>query len=171
MQRFSYLRALLVLLACMTALAAMANDPSGLSGTYGYVPDQSSDVPRAIEKAVEKMSFIKRPIARGRLAKTNTPYQRVRIEMGASEVEITFDDRKPILMPINGRPIKWTRDDGEVFDVSATLDGSKLVQTYKAEDGTRVNAFSKDSSGSLRLEVEVSSPQLPRPLKYVLVYR
>lgn len=169
--QFSFVRTLLVLVGCMAALGARANDPSGLSGTYEYVPEKSASVSKAIDKAVEKMNFIKRPIARSRLTKTNTPYQRIRIEFGTSDAEITYDARKPIRMPLNGEPIKWTRDDGEIFDVSATVDGGKLLQTYKAQDGTRVNSFSKDSSEALHLEVEVSSPQLPQPVRYLLVYR
>lgn len=153
------------------ALGAWAAEEPSLSGTFDYSPEQSDDIPKAIDTVVEKMSFIKRPIARGRLAKTNTPYQRIHIQMNASEVEITYDDRKPIRMPTDGRPIKWTRDDGETFDVSATVQGGKLVQTYKAEDGTRVNSFNKDSNGALHLAVEVSSPQLPQPVRYALVYR
>lgn len=167
----TFLRALLVHLGCMAAFGAWADDPSALSGAYSFVPGQSNDVSQAIDQAVEKMNFIKRPIARNRLAKTNTPYQSIRIEISASEVEITYDARKPIRMPINGQPIKWTRDDGEVFDVSATFDGGKLLQTYKAEDGVRVNSFSRDAKGSLHLQVEVSSPQLPQPVKYELVYQ
>lgn len=160
-----------IVLGCMAASAAWADDSASLNGTYKYVPEQSSDVPQAIEKAVEKMSFIKRPIARGRLSRTNTPYERIRIEVNASEAVITYEDQAPIRMPMSGQSIKWKRADGEVFDVSARLDGAKLRQTYKAEDGMRVNSFFKDSAGSLRMEVEVTSPQLPQPLKYQLLYR
>jgi hypothetical protein len=74
-------------------------------------------------------------------------------------------------VPLDGRPIKWTREDGEVFDVSAGIEGGGLVQTYQAEDGKRVNAFQVDPDGRLHLKVEVSSPQLPQPLRYELVYQ
>lgn len=163
-------RALLVIVTCLAAAGSGASDSSGLTGNYKFVPAQSGDVTQAIDKAVEGMNFIKRPIARSRLSKTNTPYQHIRIEVGANEVELAFDANKPIRVPLDGQSIKWTRDDGEVFDVSARFDGNKLLQTYKAADGMRVNSFSKDSTGSLRLEVEVSSPQLPQPVKYMLAY-
>lgn len=160
-----------VLTGSLAALGAWANEGSGLSGRYKYAPGQSGDISQAIEQAVEKMNFIKRPIARGRLSRTNFPYQQIRIELGATEAEVTYDTQGPIRMPLDGQAIKWKRADGEVFDVSAKLDGGKLVQTYKAEDGMRVNSFSKDASGLLHLEVEISSPQLPQPVKYALVYR
>lgn len=160
-----------VMVGCMATFAVWADGSAGLPGTYTYVPDQSADVPQAIDTAIERMNFIKRPIARGRLSRTNIPYKRVHIEITASEAVIRYDDQAPVRMPINGQSIKWKRADGEVFDVSATLEGAKLHQTYKAEDGMRVNSFSRDAAGSLRMQVEVSSPQLPQPLKYELVYR
>ena len=165
------LRTQLVFVGCVLAFAAWASDVTGLQGTYKHAPDQSNDVSQAIDKAVEKMNFIKRPIARSRLAKTNTPYQRIHIELGVDEAAVTFDTRQPIRTPLDGRPIKWTRDDGEVFEISATLADGKLLQTFKAADGTRVNSFHKDASGALHLDVEVSSSQLPQPVKYELVYR
>ncbi len=159
------------LVAIVATLGARADQTSSLTGKYKYAPEQSADISRAIEQAIEKMSFIKRPIARGRLARTNFPYQQILIELGETEAEVRYDTQGPIHMPLDGQAIKWKRADGEVFDVSAKLAGGKLIQTYKAEDGVRVNSFSKDASGSLHLEVEVSSPQLPQPVKYVLVYR
>ncbi|HEY5761413.1 MAG TPA: hypothetical protein VIU34_36580 [Steroidobacter sp.] len=160
-----------VLVAWLVAFGAWGNEASGLTGKYKYAPEQSGDISQAIEQAIEKMNFIKRPIARGRLSRTNFPYQQVRIEIDASEAEVTYDTQAPIRMPLDGQPIKWKRADGEIFDVSARLEGGKLVQTYKAEDGMRVNSFARDASGSLHLEVEVSSPQLPQPVKYTLAYR
>jgi hypothetical protein len=161
----------IVLAGCIAALGAGADEPSGLSGAYKAVSDRGNDIAQAIDKAVEKLNFIKRPIARGRLSRTNFAYQEIRIELGASDAEITYDTQGPIRMPLSGESIKWKRADGEVFDVSAKLEGGKLVQTYKAEDGTRVNSFFKDASGTLHLSVQVSSPQLPEPVQYTLMYR
>lgn len=160
----------LAFVGCLTVFSASADEPAALAGTYKYVPEQSADIAKAIEKAVEKMNFIKRPIARGRLSKTNKAYEQIRIELSASEVAITYDTQKPIRLPIGGQTIKWTRDDGEVFAVSGKLENGKLTQTYKAEDGMRVNTFHADANGVLHLDVEVSSPQLPEPVKYALVY-
>ena len=161
----------IVLVGCIAALGAGADEVSGLSGTYKSVSERSNDIAQAIDKAVEKMNFIKRPIARGRLSRTNFAYKEIRIELGASEAVITYDTQAPIRMPLSGEAMKWKRADGEVFDVSARIEGGKLVQTYKAEDGVRVNAFSKDANGTLLLNVEVSSEQLPQPVKYTLEYR
>jgi len=161
----------IALVGCIAALGAGADEPFGLSGAYKLASDRGTDIAQAIDQAVAKMNFIKRPIARGRLSRTNFAYKEIRIELGASEAEITYDTQAPIRMPLSGEPIKWKRADGEVFDVSAKLERGALVQTYKAEDGMRVNSFSRDANGALQLSVEVSSPQLPEPVKYTLLYR
>jgi len=161
----------IVLVGCIAAFGAAADESSGLSGTYKAVSDRDNDISQAIDRAVEKMNFIKRPIARGRLSRTNFAYKQIQIELGASEAQITYDTQAPIRMPLSGEPIKWKRADGEVFEVSAKLQDGRLSQTYRAEDGVRVNSFSKDEHGTLHLDVEVSSPQLPEPVKYTLLYR
>lgn len=146
-----------------------------LQGTFVYDTNaaQSADViQKAIDTAVAKMNFITRPIARGRLKKTNPLYQRIEIAQAADQISVRFDNGKPVLMPADGRSVKWTRDDGEVFDVNASVRSTELVQTFKAEDGQRLNQFSLGpDSNALTLDVTLSSPQLPAPVKYTLKYR
>jgi len=86
---------------------------SELEGVYSG-EDQQKKIEAAIEAAVAKMSFIKRPIARSRLKKTNPSYARIAIAMTEGVIEVQFDDRKPIRMRADGRPTEWTREDGEV---------------------------------------------------------
>lgn len=143
-----------------------------LQGTFELAADQSADISTAIETAIAEMNFIKRPIARSRLKKTNTAYQRIHIVRSPDAVELTFDQRKPLRIPTNGTPVKWTREDGEVFDVSAQWHSAQLTQTYKAEDGMRTNTFRVGENGrTLYLDVAVSSEQLPQAVKYTLLYR
>lgn len=167
-------RAVAWILAVMLLMlpAAWAEEGFGLQGTYVLLPEQSADIAAAIETAIANMNFIKRPIARSRLKKTNTAYQRIHLARAAADYEITYDNRQPIRMPASGTAVKWTREDGEVFDVSAVRQGQHLVQTYKAEDGTRVNTFRWDEGAQrLYLDVMVTSGQLPQPVKYTLAYR
>jgi hypothetical protein len=133
--------------------------------------NQSSDgIDAAIETAVANMNFIKRPIARSRLKKTNEPYRKIVITQKADVISVAFDDRKPVQTPADGRPIKWTRDDGEVFDVSVAVTDEGLVQTFKAEDGQRVNTFSANDAGQMTMEARLTSPQLTTPVIYTLLY-
>jgi hypothetical protein len=58
-----------------------------------------------------------------------------------------------------------------VFDVSARLGAGALTQTFKSEEGERVNEFHLQPDGTLSLDVTVTSPKLPAPVKYTLQFR
>jgi RNase P/RNase MRP subunit p29 len=162
-------QALLLALTVSVAAAAQADDPA-LQGTFVNEQQSTTTIETAIETAVAKMNFIKRPIARSRLKKTNEAHRRVEIEIGGGQISVAFDGRKPVQMPADGSTIRWTREDGETFDVHAAWDGERLVETFKAEDGTRANAFSVSADGQLTLQVTLTSPQLDRPLVYALTF-
>lgn len=165
-------RALVPIAAVVLWAAAAASDEFVLQGTYVGAAEQSAMIATAIEAAVADMNFIKRPIARGRLTKTNPAYQRLRLERTPTAFEVQFDERKPVQMPLDGSAVQWEREDGEKFAVSATLHDGYLVQTFKAEDGTRVNTFRWDAvSQRLYLDAVLTSSKLTKPLKYSLAYR
>jgi hypothetical protein len=158
------------LLILQMSPAARAEDPSWVGI---FVNDEQSDagVQKAIETAVADMNFLTRPIARSRLKKTNTLAHRITITRQAETVTVRFDERKPAEMPVDGRAVKWTGEDGEQFDVFARVADAQLVQTFKAEDGQRVNSFSPEDAQRLTLEVQVTSPRLPKPLTYTVRYK
>ena len=159
---------LFALLVSFAAVAAFADQP--LAGHWVMDRAHSDDVNRAIDTAVAKMNFVTRPIARGRLRKTNMPYQVVTLAFSANSSSIITDQRAAIVLPASGAAVKWTREDGEVFDVSGKLVNDVLVQTFTAEDGQRVNRWSVGADGKMILDVTVSSPRLPVPLRYKLAY-
>jgi len=143
-----------------------------LDGTYELVPAKSDDIAAVIEKSTAKMNFIIRPIARGRLKKTNSAYDRIRILRSPSQIEVAFDAAKPVQMSADGSVTSWTRADGEVFDVSAVWQDARLVQSFQAKDGKRVNTFQLGEDGkALRLDVVITSDRLPAPVSYSLTYK
>jgi hypothetical protein len=158
------------LLILQVSTAARAEDSSWVGI---FVNDEQSDVgvQKAIETAVADMNFLTRSIARSRLKKTNSLARRIAITRQAETVTVRFDERKPAEMPADGSVIKWTGEDGEQFDVFARVENARLVQTFKAEDGQRVNSFSTEDAQRLTLEVQVTSPRLPKPLTYTVRYR
>jgi hypothetical protein len=168
-----------VIAVLLTAAMLMAVRPASaqnatLKGTFNAANASQSEqqIERAIETAVARMNFVTRPIARGRLKKTNPAYQRIRISETGGQISVQFDDRKPLQMPADGHAMKWTREDGEVFDVSATRQAGALTQTFKAEDGERINRFSLNADGTaLTLDVTITSPRLPAPVTYALKYQ
>lgn len=166
----------LLLLAVLALLIGVptpaAAQSAAFAGTFVYVPGESDDIHEAIEQSVRDMNFIKRPIARGRLRKTNEPYGSVTISHTPNEILIATDGRVPIVSPADGTPIQWQREDGETFDISTEWRSGKLAQTFRAGDGQRENLYSLSADGgTLTMHVTVSSPQLPRPVVYDLVFR
>ncbi len=162
----------ILLIALAFTPTSWCDDSTAVEGDYVIVVDQRADIDKAIETTIAKMNFITRPIARGRLKETNPVYRHVHIASTGADIEIKYDDRKPIRAPTNGSQIKWTREDGEVFDVTMTRQGGQLLQNYKSKDGMRVNTFRwDDSSQRMYLDVTISSDRLPQPLKYTLAYR
>jgi len=152
-------------------LAAIANAADGtIEGAYRHLPERSPNIDIAIEKAVAEMSFIKRPIARSRLKKTNAVYRTVEISRTDDQVIVALNGT-PITMPAGGHPVKWKRDDGEVFDVSVAWRNSAVDQTFKAPDGTRVNTFRLNADGTMSMDVTITSEQLPQPIKYSISYQ
>ena len=160
-------------LTCLALLAAthtaMAEEPA-LRGIFVSETPADAKIDKAIETAVAKMNFIKRPIARGRLKKTNPAYARVEIAGTADEFDVKFDGRKSVQIPLTGKPIVWVRDDGEKLDVSARREGSQVVQTFKSADGQRINRFNLGADDKLTLDVTVSSEQLPAPVHYEMTF-
>jgi hypothetical protein len=171
MRAFQY--SLLLAAAFLVVVPASAEAQSRpLQGTFAYVAESSDDVEQAIREATGRMNFAIRGVARGRLRKTNEPYQRVTIAHTTNNVTITTDSRAPITTASNGTPIKWTREDGEVLDVSTAWEDGSIRQSFVAGDGRRDNVYSLSPDGNtLTMRVTVQSGRLPQPLTYNLVYR
>jgi hypothetical protein len=158
------------LLILQLSAAARAEEPAWVGI---FVNDEQSDggIQKAIEAATADMNFITRPVARSRLKKTNSLAQRITITRQAETITVRFDQRKPAEMPADGGVVKWTGEDGEQFDVFARAGDDRLVQTFKAEDGQRVNSFTPEDAQRLTLQVQVTSPRLPKPLTYTVRYK
>jgi hypothetical protein len=156
----------------LVALATPAFAATGVAGSYAYDAAASDNVETAIQKAIEPMNPIVRLVAKGRLEKTNQPYKHVAIKTDGGKLSVTTDGRAPIVVG-NGASIKWTRpEDGEKLDVSMSLSGSTLTESFTSPDGKRVNVFSPSADGKkLTMAVTVTSPKLPKPLTYRLTYK
>lgn len=158
----------LFLVPAFAALSLVAQD-SSLSGTWTQV--RADDIAAAINSTVADMNFIKRPIARGRLAKLNPAYKKVVIAISSQEVLIKFDERDAIHMPPDGKSAPWTREDGDKFMVAAQVSKDQFIQTFKNDEGERTNLFKLSPDGkSLTMTATVKSPQLPKPLTYSITF-
>lgn len=160
------------LLAAPSAVTPAQGQNPQLQGTFAYDAASSDNINQAIESAVARMNFITRPIARGRLRKTNEAYRTIRLSFTPAQITVITDSRAPIVSPASGSAIKWTREDGEVLDVATAWRGAAIEQSFTAEDGKRVNTYSVSADGSvLTMQVTITSPRLAAPLRYNLRYR
>ncbi len=181
-----------VTVAALAALASAAVTPTvvpelraqatpspihALAGEYRRDSAASDDVNAAIDRAVREMNALTRPIGRRRLQGTNQPPANVRFTVSSDSLFILYSGQPEVRARRNGSPRAWRNAAGEEFTVRVTAvndpDGGITVrQSFEAEDGRRENTWRLDPSGAvLRLEVRVSSPRLPQPLRYRQVFQ
>ena len=147
-----------------------AAPPAAFVGSWRYATQSADVIERAIERGIDDMNFVTKPIARRRLRATNDRYSTVVVRNVGGEITTVLEGR-PITSPADGRTIQWRREDGEVLAVSTAIRNGTLVQTFVAEDGSRENVYSVSGDGRiLTLQVTIRSDRLPAPIVYQLVY-
>ena len=172
---------LLPLLALFVALlpSALTAQAATLRGNWTINRQQSDNLETAINRAVARMNVVVRQIARPRLRSTNTAYPNITMSYDQSSVRVDMAGRPSVSSPANGQPVLWHRQTGgtcremkgDCVRVSAEREGGNLKHTFQAEDGRRVNVYSVGADGkTMTMNVTVTSPRLPQPLTYKLVY-
>jgi hypothetical protein len=165
----------LVLLCSATVLgsnALAAPQESSLNGTYVLDETDSDNINKAIETAVEKLDFVRRDIARGRLEKLNPAYRKVAITSSPNEISVTVDNQPPLRTPAKGAPVAWVGPDGGKVNATMQLADRRLAQTFTSADGRRVNDYTLSPDGrTLTMQVTETSPRLSQTITYKQVYR
>ena len=151
-------------------VATTATDAMPFVGSWRYAPQPDDVIEQAIERGIEEMNFVTRPIARRRLRATNNRYSTIEVRVGSGEFTTVLEGRA-ITSPADGRAIQWRREDGELLQVSTHVRNGTLVQAFGAEDGARENVYSVSADGRrLILHVTIRSERLPTPVTYRLLY-
>ena len=165
--------ALIVALCAMAApMATLQAEPAGLQGVYTIDAAASDDIEAAITRGTADMNFAIRSLARSRTSKINPRYERVEIQRTDTAISVRYDARPPIEMPADGRSVRWVREDGDTYDVSAQWSATQLVMHFEADNGNRTNTLVLQPDGStLKFNVKLTSSHLPGPIVYVLTYR
>jgi hypothetical protein len=160
-------------LSALPASAPSTTRPTTGSFAYSLVPDSSDDIHDAINRTVGPMNFIIRPIARGRLDRTNPTTQRVHLDFWRDSVGVSFDDGNAVVTPYNGATTPWQNSlTHETYEAHMMIEGDTICQYIAAPDGVRENAYLfADSAKRLYLHVTVTSHRLPKPLEYTLAFR
>ena len=171
------------LLPIVAAVAVLAGSAQGqqsqMRGTWTLNRQQSDDVNVKINEAIARMNVVVRQIARPRLRSTNVAYPRITMFYDNDNVRVDMQGRPSVSSPANGQPVLWQRETGrtctpmrgDCVQVTTEWENGTLEQTFRAEDGQRVNVYTVSADGNtLTMNVTVTSPRLPRPLTYRLVY-
>lgn len=171
--------ALLALALCAVLPAGVQAQQSQLRGTWTLNRQQSDDINAKINTAVSGMNVVVRQIARPRLRSTNTAYPRLTFVPDGDNVRIDMQGRPSVSSPVGSGSVLWHRETGrtcpamrgDCVRVSAEWRDGALHQTFQAEDGRRVNVYRVSADGdTLTMNVTITSPRLPQPLTYRLVY-
>jgi hypothetical protein len=126
----------------------------------------------AIDRAIATMSMFTRPIARHRLLKANIPAKRLVIKPVTNVLTIDYGDLTPVSTATSGSPGTWVTPDGESVRTEGGKSANSLRQLFFAKDGKSEYLFRLGPDGTtLILEVVVTSPRLPEPVRYELSYR
>jgi hypothetical protein len=143
-------------------------------GTYTYtlIPDSSDDIKLAVNQTVEHMSFITRPVARGRLNKTTPTPKQLHVVVSADTFSVTFDNGNPVATPLKGDSVPYlSAITHEMYSARYDPVADTASQSITSKDGTRRNTYMFLNGGDrLRMHVTVTSPRLPGPLNYQLLF-
>jgi hypothetical protein len=153
--------------------AAKPDERTRFAGTFRYAGDAREEAARAkaIDRAIETLFFAIRGIARSRLSNGTKIDPSVTFAFDAGKIRSRIPSSPEVVSPENGTPVSYVAD-GERSTVTQRLVGSKLTQTFIADEGQRSNEWTLSADGTtLLLKVTVSSPKLSTPLVYVLTYR
>ncbi len=144
-----------------------------LQGTYTYSgtnADGEERIQEAIERGTRKMFFLKRGTARGRLKEKNPFRKTIRIGFENGRSQVTFDN-EAFSAPLGGGPVPITLPDGDPAMLSQKVVDGQLIEEFVTSEGRRKDIFTPSENGDhLRLEVTITSGQLPEPVRYTLEY-
>ncbi|HKG98852.1 MAG TPA: hypothetical protein VKA97_13605 [Pyrinomonadaceae bacterium] len=65
--------------------------------------------------------------------------------------------------------MRWTREGGKKYNLTSRVERGTLVQTLTRDGETITRTYTEDAK-ALTIRVEVTSPRLPQPLTYKLVF-
>ena len=156
-----------------------ASVPAELSqrftGTYVYAggDDERADVARAVDRAVEDMSFLTRGIARSALMDRAAIRESYTIFFDeAGRVAVLSPGELPEVSPADGTPVEVVNRLGDESELTQQFIDGVLVQRGRTADGGGSTAFELQPDGEMLLvHRTMESSKLSQPVKYTLTYR
>ena len=155
----------------VTAPCSASAEQGLLSGSYIIDEKRSDNVMNALNSAVDAMPpSVARPYFARRIRKAGAPGYAVRILFAEGRFWLKNDAKRKIVVPTGGETIEWTQEDGQVFDVSAQVNGEAISLTFDGIDHSkRTTSYCSDGQ-QLVTETTIIGPLLSTPIRYRVVY-
>ena len=151
------------------ASAATARGAAPLAGRYRFVSGRDS-VRRAVDAVCDRLDFFTRAFARPILEDRNQPYDAVSLAIEDDVVSFTLGEWGPVRTR-EGATRTIRNERGESVRVHQVVRDGRLVQTLATDQGSRRNVIQASPDGRvLTIDTVITSPRLPIPLRYRLVY-
>ncbi|MFL5383279.1 MAG: hypothetical protein ACJ8GN_12230 [Longimicrobiaceae bacterium] len=168
----------IVALLALASARGLAQEGPRFNGAWTLDPERSDDIDAKINASIAGMNVLVRQVARPRLRSANVAYPRLIFSFDEN-VSVVMPGYPSVSSPANGQPVFWHRRTGRPCTemrrscvvVTTTWEDRALVQTFRSEDGQRQNVFTVSPDGTtLTMVATMTSPRLPAPLVYRLVY-
>lgn len=158
-----------VLLAPASAFADRAEFAEKIEGEYESTEplDQVRDrLDAQVEKSVERMAFYKRPFARPRLQDAVKPCKQVTFRFPEEgRFEVQCDDDPPSIAAWDGTETEYEGEEGDVYDLSQTVESDRIVQVFESENGSRTNVY-RLQGDTVVMKATLRSEMLPEPITF-----
>lgn len=144
---------------------------AGWDGEWRLVPQDSDRVEALIERHLKERNFAAKLLWKRKLTEACRTYPNLDLLYG-NQFRVTFGRELPADTPADGTRGRWTRSDGERFQVSLRREDDRLVQILQGQGYSLANAYSLDKGGQrLELRVTYTHSHMNQPFTYRLVYR
>ena len=141
-------------------------------GLYTFIPGESEAIREKASEAVSHMFFAIRGIARRRLEGANKPIDRIIFDYRGDTMIVSLrEDETAYKATMSGDTIPYTREDGEVIEVTAETEPGMVDMYFIAEDGMKEMIFRLRDNDRLAVESITYSDKLEEPFRYTWVYR
>lgn len=142
-----------------------------VQGTFTLaVPEEQArqSVLQAIDEAASHTGFFERGFVKSKLRDKNPVRSSVRTKVLGNELSVQYGDMR--YQTVQGQ---WTTVTalGEQVRLQQWARGNQIVQKFRSGDGQKVSIMTFQPNGQMVMDVTVTSPRLPQPLRYQLHYR
>jgi hypothetical protein len=145
---------------------------SPFEGTWRFAGGdaQRQALERALQSTVSGMGFIVEGMALSRLRDRNQISPTIVVHVANGQLEYTAHNGRMFRSPVDGTAVRTQNAAGEAISLQTRINGNTMTRHGAAEQGAR-NEVLRVEGSTMTIDCTLTSPRLPRPLRYQLTYR